>query len=242
MNPQPFAMNTAVRLITFDLDGTLVDTAREIAQAANRTLAEIGLPERPVADVTRLIGHGTRELMKGLLQQAQPLRPLDFEQVMRVFEGHYQDTTGTDSRLYPGCLAGLQRLRAAGVAMACVTNKEHRFAERVLAVTGLAPFFEVVIGGDSLALKKPHPLVIEHCLAAYDVIPSQAAHVGDSGIDVETARRAGVLAWAVPYGYNGGQPIEATQPDGLFAGIDQIADHVLQSPAVPQPQETVPWP
>lgn len=222
-----------IRLITFDLDGTMVDTASEIAEAANRTLQDIGLPRRELGDVTRLIGHGTRELMRGLLAQAREagqaavVDQLDVEQVMHCFEGHYHDTTGTDSQLYPGCLEGLGRLRDAGIQLACVTNKEFRFAERVLAVTGLAPFFRVVIGGDSLVQKKPHPLVIEYCLDALGVDQSQAAHVGDSSIDVDTARRAGVVAWAVPYGYNGGQPIEATQPDGLFASIDHIADHVL---------------
>lgn len=225
-----------ITLITFDLDGTLVDTAGEIAEAANRTLVDIGLPSRPLGDVTRLIGHGTRELMKGLLSQAAEVDPagqgalverLDVEQVMQCFEGHYHDTTGTDSRLYPGCLEGLVRLRDAGVQMSCVTNKEHRFAEQVLAVTNLAPFFRLLVGGDSLVQKKPHPLVIEHCLKAHGVVPSQAAHVGDSSIDVETAQRAGVAAWALPYGYNGGKPIEASAPDLVFASIDHIADLVL---------------
>jgi len=222
-----------ITLITFDLDGTLVDTAGEIAEAANRTLVDIGLPSRPLGDVTRLIGHGTRELMKGLLSQAHQagqgvvVDRLDIEQVMQCFEGHYHATTGTDSRLYPGCLEGLVRLRDAGVQMSCVTNKEHRFAEQVLAVTNLAPFFRLLVGGDSLAQKKPHPLVIEHCLKAHGVVPSQAAHVGDSSIDVQTARRAGVAAWALPYGYNGGQPIEASAPDAVFASIDHIADLVL---------------
>ena len=114
-----------VALITFDLDGTMVDTAREIAEAANRTLAEIGLPARPVEEVTGFIGHGTRELMRGLLAQAaqqghaDPVAALDHEAVMACFERHYNDTTGTDSRLYPGCLAGLQRLQRAGMRMAC---------------------------------------------------------------------------------------------------------------------------
>jgi phosphoglycolate phosphatase len=222
-----------IRLITFDLDGTMVDTASEIAEAANRTLQDLGLPRRAVADVTCLIGHGTRELMRGLLTQARQagqgdlVDALEEEAVMWCFEAHYHETTGTDSQLYPGCLQGLSRLRDAGIQLACVTNKEIRFAERVLAVTGLAPYFRVVIGGDSLVQKKPHPLVIEHCLAAHGVVSSQAAHVGDSSIDVDTARRAGVAAWAVPYGYNGGQPIESTRPDGLFASIDHIADHVL---------------
>lgn len=222
-----------ITLITFDLDGTLVDTASEIAEAANRTLVDMGLPSRPLGDVTRLIGHGTRELMKGLLSQAREagqgavVERLDVERVMQCFEGHYQDTTGTDSRLYPGCLEGLVRLRDAGIQMSCVTNKEHRFAQQVLAVTHLAPFFRLLVGGDSLAQKKPHPLVIEHCLNAHGVLSSQAAHVGDSSIDVQTARRAGVAAWALPYGYNGGQPIEASEPDAVFASIDHIADLVL---------------
>ena len=225
-----------ITLITFDLDGTLVDTASEIAEAANRTLVDIGLPSRPLGDVTRLIGHGTRELMKGLLSQAAELGPagqgalvdrLDVEQVMQCFEGHYHATSGTDSRLYPGCLEGLVRLRDAGVQMSCVTNKEHRFAQQVLAVTNLAPFFRLLVGGDSLAQKKPHPLVIEHCLKAHGVSPSHAAHVGDSSIDVETARRAGVAAWALPYGYNGGLPIATCEPDLVFASIDHIADLVL---------------
>lgn len=222
-----------ISLITFDLDGTMVDTAAEIAEAANRTLAEIGLPRRPVAEVTNFIGHGTRELMRGLLAQAKAnghaerVDALDIDAVMHGFEGHYQATTGTDSRLYPGCLSGLQRLRDAGIKLACVTNKEIRFAERVLEVTGLAEFFPIVIGGDSMDQKKPHPLVINHCLGAFSVDQSRAAHVGDSSIDVDTAKRAGVAAWAVPYGYNGGQSIETSSPDRLFATIDHIADHVL---------------
>ena len=155
-----------IKFITFDLDGTLVDTAAEIAEAANRTLHEVGLPRRSLAEVTLFIGHGTRELMKGLLAKASQeghdlVERLNIDQVMQRFEGHYQDTTGTDSRLYPGCLSGLQRLREAGVLMACVTNKEHRFAVRVLEVTGLTPFFRLVVGGDSLEQKKPHPLVID---------------------------------------------------------------------------------
>lgn len=226
----------SIRLITFDLDGTLVDTASEIAEAANRTLRDIGLPTRPLGEVTVLIGHGTRELMKGLLAQAREagqaaqVDRLDLEQVMHCFEGHYHDTTGTDSQLYPGCLEGLQRLQAAGVLMTCVTNKEFRFAERVLEVTGLAAFFPIVIGGDSLPEKKPSPLVIDHCLKALSVDKYQAAHVGDSSIDVETAKRAGVKAWALPYGYNGGKPIETANPDRVFASINDIADLVLAVP------------
>lgn len=226
-----------ITCITFDLDGTLVDTAREIAEAANRTLLEIGLPRRDTADVTQLIGHGTRELMLGLLRQAAQsaaddalrtwIEQLDREAVMQCFEQHYGDTTGTDSQLYPGVQTGLDQLRQAGIRLACVTNKELRFATKVLAVTGLATYFPIVIGGDSLPQKKPDPSVIQYCLDALNVDQLNAAHVGDSSIDVETAKRAGVAAWALPYGYNGGRPIADAQPDHVFETLADVASHVL---------------
>ncbi|MGE5451487.1 MAG: phosphoglycolate phosphatase [Acidobacteriota bacterium] len=225
-----------ITCITFDLDGTLVDTAREIAEAANRTLQALGLPRRDTSDVTQLIGHGTRELMMGLLKQAaesaqgearQHIERLDREAVMHCFEQHYGDTTGTDSQLYPGVATGLDQLRQAGIRMACVTNKELRFATRVLEVTGLSTYFPIVIGGDSLPQKKPDPSVIQYCLDALNVDQWNAAHVGDSSIDVETARRAGVAAWAMPYGYNGGRPIEDARPDHVFQTLADVACHVL---------------
>lgn len=228
------------QLLTFDLDGTLVDTAGEIAEAANRTLEELGLVRRPVAEITALIGKGTRELMLRLLAAVEAetgQRPGE-ARALAAFERHYEATTGTSAVLYDGCREGLDRLRDAGIAMACVTNKEHRFALRVLEVTGLLPYFGMVVGGDSLAEKKPHPLPIDHCMAALGGTPATCAHIGDSGIDVATARNAGVGAWAVPYGYNGGEPIETAAPQRIFGSIAEVAEHVLASleprePALP---------
>lgn len=212
-------------LLTFDLDGTLVDTASEIAEAANRTLDDFDLPRQPAADITRLIGRGTRELMLALLRQARA--DLDAEQMLARFDRHYGDTTGTEARVYDGCLDGLQRLREAGLRLACVTNKEERFALRVLEVTGLSGCFDLVIGGDTLVHKKPHPLPIQTCMTELGGTPATTAHVGDSRIDVEVARNAGVAAWAVPYGYNGGEAIEAAEPEMMFDDIAAVADHVL---------------
>lgn len=220
-------------LVSFDLDGTLVDTAAEIAEAANRTLEEHGIARRPAAEIALLIGAGTRELITRLLAQccrddpslATHVQPADVQASM---DTHYAATTGTTARPYPGCVETLQRLGAAGVRLACVTNKELRHAERVLQASGLQAHFAMVVGGDSLSHKKPDARVLWHVAQHLGVALDRMAHVGDSAIDVAAARNAGVAAWAVPYGYNAGVPIADAAPDRIFDTLSQVADQVLR--------------
>lgn len=223
-------------VLGFDLDGTLVDTAGEIGQAVDATLAEFAVPARSREQVLRLIGGGTRELVHRLLAEMMRERPLRAARlapgaVLERFERHYAALAGRSARPYPGCRDTLERLREGGVRLACVTNKEARFAERVLEGTRLAQAFDLVVAGDSLPRRKPHASVLAHVLERFDAGPQQAAHVGDSSIDVETARHAGVAAWAVPWGYNNGNAIEDAAPDRLFASLPEIADVVLEANA-----------
>lgn len=228
----------ATTLLSFDLDGTLVDTAGEIAYAANQTLVDAGLPQVSLAQVTLRIGGGARVLMHSLLADAahagqaaptiDPAATSDkaMAHLLQRFEHHYAQVAGTLARPYPGCAETLQALRQAGVRLACVTNKEQGFAAQVLRATGLDGYFELLVGGDTLAHKKPHPDVIGHVRHAFGCQAAQMAHIGDSRVDVQAARNGGVAAWAVTYGYNAGEPIATALPDEMFDELPAIARHV----------------
>lgn len=222
-----------IAVMSFDLDGTLVDTGGEIAQAVNRTLADFGQPVCPQPEIEALIGAGAHALMRRVLVRVDPMRSMDVDTVLRRFEQHYADTAGTEAKPYPGCADTLARLRAGGVRLACVTNKEQRHAERVLDATGLRDAFEVLIGGDTLPWKKPDARVLQHVIAILGGTPARAIHVGDSSTDLVAARNAGVTDWAVPWGYNAGTPIAQDAPSRLFDSFSAIGDAVLMQPSPP---------
>jgi phosphoglycolate phosphatase len=234
----------AFDLVSFDLDGTLVDTASEIAEAANRALESHGIARRPAEEVQRLIGGGTRELMLKLLARAMLATPaladrVRPEGVLASMDEHYAATTGTTGTPYAGALPALLALKRAGVRLACVTNKEAHHAERVLRAHGLERAFDLVLGGDTLPVKKPDAGVLRHVMRHLRGTAERTAHVGDSRIDVEAARAAGVAAWAVPWGYNAGEPIDTARPDRIFDSLADVARHVLAGvrPAdVPDPR------
>lgn len=216
------------KLVMFDLDGTLIETAPEICDAVNDTLRHFRLAEVPQDHVDRWIGHGTRELLVQALahvrgQGVEAVRAgSDLPQIAAVFDTHYQRRCGTRSHLYPHVREVLQTLRGRGVRLAVVTNKEGRYTKTVLAAHDLEPMFDRVVSGDTLPTKKPDPAGIRSCLMQFEVDATAALFVGDSSIDVATARNAGVPVWALPYGYNVGQPIEACGPDRVITDFSAL--------------------
>ncbi len=219
-------------VISIDLDGTLVDTASEVAEAANRALEQHAMPRRPPAEITQLIGTGTRQLMlkllaRAILEQPALARSVQPDDLLASMDHHYAATIGSSAAPYDGCHDALQRLKGAGLRLACVTNKELHHARRVLQITQLEGYFDLVIGGDSLPEKKPHPIVLQHVVSSLNGSRDRSAHLGDSAVDIQAARNAGIAAWAVPYGYNAGMPIMSARPDRIFDGLLQMAEHVL---------------
>ena len=208
--------SNGLRALLFDLDGTLIDTAPDIALALQRTLRWLGRPGVDMALVRGWIGDGARALLDKALGEAST------DAQWEHFAYEYGAACGEASGLYPGVATMLERLGAAGVKLAVVTNKETRFAHRLLVKHGISAHFDVLVAGDSLPVKKPHPAGVHHALEALQVEPADAALVGDSVIDLRTARAAGVQAWLVTHGYGAADVESAERPERTFAGFSDL--------------------
>jgi len=192
--------------VLIDLDGTLVDTAPDIASAVNRMLHALGAPALALETVTGFIGNGVPTLVQRVLA-ARGIAPS--QHALTLFHRHYADTNGRDSRVFPGVVTGLSRLRDANYRLACVTNKPQAASDALLSSSGLAPYFDAVVGGDATPHMKPHAAPLLHACRMLDADPACSVLVGDSGVDVAAARAAGMPVFIVRYGYPG--------PDGHAA-------------------------
>jgi len=215
-------------LILFDLDGTLVETAPEICDAVNDTLQHFGFASVSQGQVNDWIGHGTLELLIQALAFVQGISDATVRSSERladiaaVFKTHYRARCGTRSHCYPHVVETLHRLKSQGVRLGVVTNKEGAYTQTVLDAHALTPLFDCVISGDTLPTKKPRPDGVLSCLERFQVTADKTLFVGDSSIDVATARNAGVAVWVVPYGYNMGAAIADSHPDRLIANFAEL--------------------
>jgi len=205
-----------------DLDGTMVDTVGDFEVALARALADLG--HRPVsrAFIARTVGKGSEYLILRSLVEAGAPETL-YEQAWARYQHHYLAINGQYSAVFEGVIPGLQALRAAGLRLACLTNKPNAFARPLLALKGLDGFFEHAFGGDAFARKKPDPLPLVETCKALGTPPARTLMVGDSRNDAEAARAAGCPVVLVSYGYNHGEPAASAHPDAVIDRIDQLA-------------------
>lgn len=205
-----------------DLDGTMVDTLGDFVVALGMTLTELGLPPVDRAFVERTVGKGSEHLLRRTLAQVGGDATL-YDAAWAAYQRHYLAINGQHSLVFPGVVEGLQRLRAAGLRLACLTNKPTAFARPLLASKGLDGFFEQVFGGDAFARKKPDPLPLLETCRALGTAPAATLMVGDSRNDAEAAHAAGCPVLLVSYGYNHGEPIRDVPADGYLDRLDQLA-------------------
>ena len=222
-----------VKAVMLDLDGTLINSAPEIASAINLMLADLNRPVLPAKQVESYIGEGAAVLIKRCLNSQLDISRLNdepdaalFAQAEKLFFAHYANNV-IDSKPYDGVVEGLQALRNKGLKLACVTNKPEKFTLPLLQKSGLAEFFEIVVSGDSLPKKKPDPMQLQHICAKLEVHIFEAMLVGDSETDIAAAHAAGCFIVTVPYGYNQGRPINEATVDAMVADLTELVTQNL---------------
>lgn len=213
-----------VEAVLFDLDGTLIDTVDDIALAANRTLAELGRPVREVAQIRTFVGKGIPNLVTRCMTEGATASQDQIAAAVAVFLRHYADVNGVHATVYPTVRETLAALRQMGIKLACVTNKAEAYTLPLLERVGLADFFEVVVSGDTLPVKKPDPAMLHHACEALGV--RRALMVGDSANDALAARAAGMPVLLVTYGYSEGVPVDTIECDGLLSNASEALDRI----------------
>jgi phosphoglycolate phosphatase len=223
----------ALRAVLFDLAGPLLDTVADIALALNRTMLDYGRKPLPEDDVRRMIGRGSPILIeRAAAAQGRVIDDADQAAMLERFFHHYgelEELNEDRAQPYAGAAESLRTLHEAGLRIAVVTNKQHRFAASLLERLGLSSWVDVVIGGDTCTRRKPDPQPLLFACESLHVPPSESLMVGDSVNDVQAARAAGIPIVCVTYGYNEGR-------DPRTLDCDALLDTLAELPALLQPQ------
>ena len=207
-----------VRALIFDLDGTLIDSKRDLVHSVNVMLREMGRAELREETISRYIGQGAPQLVGRALGEGATEE--EHKRALQFFLGYYEEHKMDTTRAYPGVAEALEEL--AELPMAILTNKPARISVRILGELGLKRYFRAIYGGNSFETKKPDPLGANTILREFGAAAQEALLIGDSEVDVQTARNAGTLAATVNYGF--GVHDRAAHPADIY--LDRLSDLV----------------
>jgi phosphoglycolate phosphatase len=211
-------------LLIFDLDGTLIDSNLDLAHAVNATRGHMGMAPLEHERVYSYVGNGAPVLIRRVL--GPDASEAQVEESLEFFLEYYRDHKLDYTVLYPGVRQALDRLQGAGVQMAVLTNKPIGMSRAIVEGLDVDGYFRQVYGGNSFDFKKPHPIGIETLIAECGVARERTMMVGDSSVDIETARNAKVQSCGVTYGFQP-ETLEAVPPDLLVDGMEELADWVI---------------
>lgn len=215
-----------IKLIAFDLDGTLLDSVPDLAVAADQAVQALGYPCVSEEQVRDYVGNGADVLIGRALSQDMTVSPtLDAELLHKariLFDDFYAETGHQHSSLYPNVVETIAVLYAAGYTLAVITNKPSKFVPHILEQHNIIQYFTDVLGGDAFEKKKPNPMALNWLLDKHQVSAEQMVMVGDSKNDVLAAKNAGCISFGLTYGYNHGEPIANAEPNYVADDIKDL--------------------
>jgi phosphoglycolate phosphatase len=208
--------------LIFDLDGTLVHSAPDMAHSLNHTLARYGAGPLTMETVSGLVGNGIAKLVeRGFQASGSGLEKSEMEEAIRTFEAHYGENAVVDTALYPGAKSVLEALLADGMTLAICTNKTEPIAEDILAKLHIAHCFEAVLGGHAKWPRKPDPAPLLQAVNKSGGAPGRALMIGDSKIDLDAARAAGIPVILTSFGYSQ-VPVDQLGPDAVIDSLKEL--------------------
>ena len=214
----------SIDLLIFDLDGTLIDSKEDLAHAVNAARRHMGLPPIENERVYSYVGNGAPVLMRRAM--GPEATEADVQTALEYFMAYYKDHMLDCTTLYPGVREALNTLHAGGMRMSVLTNKPVRFSQLLVEGLGLGGHFFRVYGGNSFEQKKPDPAGVHKLIEESGALPERALMVGDSDVDIRTARNAGILACGVTYGFQP-ETLDQVPPDILVDDMRQLAAMLL---------------
>ena len=215
---------TNIRALAFDLDGTLVDSVPGLADAVDRALNAMKLPAAGAPRVATWIGNGADIMVERALNWALQRQPEadELRDSRALFDKFYGETAETGTTLFPHVASTLEKLSSAGLPMALVTNKPTPFIAPLLRSLGIEQHFSLIIGGDDVAAKKPHPAPLFLVLGQFGLLPQELLFVGDSRNDILAAKAAGCPCVGMSFGYNYGESIATSEPNLVLDDFNDL--------------------
>lgn len=221
--------NSPIRLAVFDLDGTLLDAFEDITKAANHVRTHCGLEALSLSEVKLHVGHGARQLVEGVLPPEST--PELIEDCYRRLISYYYELTDSTAHLYDGVEETLRQIKGAGIITAVASNKPHEISLQVVAGMGLSELIDDVIGEQDNIPRKPAPDPLLYLMKRHGVAPESTIMVGDTEIDIQCAKAAGVRVACVTYGQYNALHLEAYEPDFIADTFSDIGEFILSQVA-----------